>query len=209
MAKPDMPDLQAARMRTLPPSPMPEQGSGSGQKFLYGLLALIVAAGFTLRFEPQIAALAPSLGLAQGGPASQAQDPNGPNAIHGLVEAQALPAADLQAAVAAIGLPAAQQDALLQAAQRRRLRLVRLPLFDIGGGSTVQVTAGGLTQTVALGHAPVLVTLPIDRAGIVSLQPVGASASSDVHMGAVTVTGPLELQPVGPGQALNIGVVVQ
>ncbi|TLU72980.1 hypothetical protein [Lichenicoccus roseus] len=209
MAKPDVPDLQAARMRSLPPSPMPEQASGGGQRFLYGLLALIVVAGVTLRFEPQIAALAPGLGLGPAGATSQVQDPNGPNAIHGLVEAQALPASDMQAAVVALGLPAVQQDALIQAAQRRRLRLVRLPLFDIGGGSTVQVTAGGLTQTVALGHAPVLVTLPIDRAGIVSLQPVGASARSDVHMGAVTATGPLELEPVGPGQALNIGVVVQ
>ena len=187
---------------------MPVQAAGGGQRFLYGLLALIVAVGLAHRFEPQLAALAPSLGLAAAAP-SNGPDPNGPEAIHGLVEAQALPASGIQAAVQAIGLPAAQQDALVQAAQRRRLRLVRLPLFDVGAGSIVQVTTAGLTQTVALGHAPVLVTLPIDRAGIVSLQPVGASAATDVHMGAVTATGPLELLPVAPGEVLRIGVVVQ
>ncbi len=188
---------------------MPAQGAGGGQRFLYGLLALLVVAGLTLRFEPRIAALAPALGLGLPAGASSGSDPNGPDAIHGLVEAQALPAAGLAAAAQAIGLPATQQDALVQAAQRRRLRLVRLPLFDLGVGSTVQVTAAGLTQTVALGHVPVLVTLPIDRAGIVSLQPVGASARSDVQMGAVTATGPLALQPVAPGEVLRIGVVVQ
>ncbi len=188
---------------------MPAQAAGGGQRFLYGLLALVVAAGLTLRYEPTIAALVPALGLGSAAGARSGPDPNGPDTIHGLVEAPALPMAGIQAAVQAIGLPAVQQDALVQAAQRRRLRLVRLPLFDVGAGSTVQVSAGGLTQTVALGHVPVLVTLPIDRAGIVSLQPVGASADADVHMGAVTMTGPLELQPVAPGQVLRIGVVVQ
>nr|WP_321985592.1 hypothetical protein [uncultured Lichenicoccus sp.] len=188
---------------------MPEEASGGGQRFLYGLLALLVAAGLTLRFETQIATLVPALGLGSAAADRSGPDPNGPNAIHGLLEAQGLPVAGIQAAVLALGLPPAQQDALTQLAQRRRLRLVRLPLFDVGAGSMVRVTAGGLSQTVALGRVPVLVTLPIDRAGIVSLQPVGASAATDVHVGAVTMTGPVVLEPMAPGQGLNIGVVVQ
>ena len=192
-------------------------GRSAARTTLYALLAMMLAAGGWVRFNDQIATLAPGLaapasGVAQGA----ARLP-----VHGLVELGLLPRAAEPAAVAALGLPQSDAAAMLGALKRDRLRLVQMPLFDAGlsapdgtdSGRAVLVSSGGYTRLVRIGRQPVMVTLPIDRVGTVTFQvPVreaGALPANGLGIGAITASGPVRFPDLGQGEALEVGVIAQ
>ena len=184
-------------------------GSAALRVTVSALLAAMLVAGVWVRFNGRIAALAPGL----AGPAAQVADELGESGrVRGLVELGLLPAAAGPEAVAAMGLPAGEAATLVQALQRGRLRLVRLPLFDagsgasLGAGGSVQVSSGGYTRLVQIARQPVVVTLPIGRVGTVSFRDAGPAS---VGIGALTLAGPVQLPVLSAGQALDVGVVAQ
>ncbi len=193
---------------------LPASPTGSGLRTaLSVVLAAMLFAGAWVRFNPQLAAMAPWL----AGPAAVVADELAqPGRVHGLVEVGLLPASAGPEAVAAMGLATGEAASLTQALQRGQLRLVRLPLFDAqapddaGAGGlapvrSVEVSSGGYTRLVALTRHPAVVLLPIARVGTVSFRATGAAAV----IGALTLTGPVRLPTLEPGQLLQVGVVAQ
>ena len=193
-------------------------GTSAGRATLYVTLAVMLAAGGWVRFNDQIATVAPGLaapasGVAQG----VAAQPS----VHSLLELGLMPRAAEPAAVAGMGLPATDSAAMLGALQRNRLRLVQMPLFDAGLsapdgtdlGRTVLVSSGGYTRLVRIGRQPVVVTLPIDRVGTVSFRvparEAGALPASGLGIGAITATGPVRFPDLAEGQELEVGVMAQ
>ncbi len=193
-------------------------GGSAARTTLYAVLAMMLAAGGWVRFNEQIATVAPGLaapasGVAQG---AAAKPP-----VHGLVELGLMPRAAEPAAVAGLGLPASDAAAMLGALKHDRLRLVQMPLFDAGlsapdgtdNGRAVLVSSGGYTRLVRIGRQPVIVTLPIDRVGTVTFQvparEAGALPASGLGIGAITATGPVRFPDLGQGEALEIGVIAQ
>ncbi len=196
-----------------PPAPQaaePDLPAAAGSTALNAtvatLLAVMLVAGVWVRFNGRIAAISPGL----AGPAARVADELGQSGrVRGLLELGLLPAGP--EAVAAMGLPTAEAATLAQAVQRGHLRLVRLPLFDAGGagseaGRSVQVSSGGYTRLVPLTRQPVIVTLPIGRVGTVSFR--GASPGG-ITIGALTLSGPVQLPALAAGQTLDVGVVAQ
>ncbi len=184
-------------------------GSAALRGVAYTLLMLILLAGAWIRFNPQIAALAPML----AGPAADvAAQMAAPGRLRGLAEVALVPLADTGEAVAAMRLPAAEAAALTQAVRRGRLRLVRLPLFDSGADAAdavarvIEVSAGGYTTTVQLTRLPVAVTLPIGAVGTAAIRNLGGDT---VGVGAVTLAGLVRLPDLPAAAGLEIGVVAQ
>ncbi len=177
----------------------------------YMLLAVMLLAGGWVRFNREIAAVAPELA---GPVADVADQAAASDRVKGLIELDLLPLSATAEAVAAMGLPTGDAAALTQAVRRGRQRLVRLPLFDLsptlaadqGIGRSVEVSSGGYTRFVHLSSEPVSVTLPISTIGSVSLRNIGADM---VGIGALTVVGPIRLPDLPAGQAMQVGVVVQ
>jgi hypothetical protein len=131
----------------------------------------------------------------------------------GLLEIGLLPQAAAAAAVATMGLPQGDATSMAADLKRDRLRLVQLPLFDAGPatpdgmlGRAVQVSSGGYSRLIHLTRQPIIVTLPIDHVGTVSFKVAGADP---VGIGALTLSGPVELPVLATGQQLDIGVVAQ
>lgn len=196
------------------PTIAPTGGSGALRSTVYAVLAIMIAAGGWVRFNDTIATLSPTLAAPA---ASVAQQRQGQAAAagqpSGLLEIGLLPQDAAAAAVQTMGLP--QNDATSMAAdiKRDRLRLVRLPLFDAGPatpdgvlGRAVQVSSGGYSRLIHLTRQPILVTLPIDHVGTVSFKVAGADP---VGIGALTLSGPVELPVLSNGQQLDVGVVAQ
>ncbi len=193
-------------------------GASAGRTTLYAMLAVMLAAGAWVRFNDQIATVAPGLAAPA---AAVAQGTAAEPAVHGLLELGLMPRAAEPAAVAGMGLPASDATAMLGALQRNRLRLVQMPLFDAGlsapdgtdNGRTVLVSSGGYARLVRIGRQPVVVTLPIDRVGTVTFQvparESGALPASGLGIGAITATGPVRLPDLAEGQALDVGVMAQ
>ena len=197
-----MPAPQAAE-----PELTASAGSAALRVTVSTLLAVLLVAGVWVRFNGRIAAIAPGL----AGPAALVADELGESGrVRGLLELGLLPAPAGPDAVAAMGLPTAEAAALAQAVQRGRLRLVRLPLFDAAAGPEagriVQVSSAGYTRLVPLTRQPVVVTLPIGRVGTVSFRDAGPGG---IGVGALTLTGPVQLPQLAPGQTLDVGVVAQ
>lgn len=187
-------------------------GSAGLRAALSVLLAAMLVAGAWVRFNGSIASVAPWL----AGPAAAVADEMAqPGRVKGLVELGMLPTAAGPEAVATMGLPVGEAATLAQAVQRGRLRLVRLPLFDadategaagtVESARSVEVSSGGYTRLVALTRRPAVVLLPIGRVGTVSFHAVGAGAD----VGALTLTGPVQLPTLAAGQSLEVGVVAQ
>jgi hypothetical protein len=191
---------------------LPEHGAGSAMRStLYALLAVMLVAGAWVRFNSQIAAFVPVLG--EGPAAAVANSLPGAGRVSGLLEAGLVPLAETQAAIAAMGLNAADAALLAQGVERRRLRLVRLPLLDItpvlpadSPGHAVEVSAAGYTRIVHLGRQPTTLTLPISTAGTVAFRNIGGDAAG---IGAVTLSGLAELRGLAPGQQVRLGLVAQ
>ena len=190
------------------------QSSGSSllRNTAYTLLAVMLAAGGWVRFNDQIARVAPSIAAPAAGVA-QTHRAAATGGVLGLIELGLLPRSDSAQAVAAMGLPSKQEGALLADIRRDRLRLVRMPLFDAGpaatdgiAGASVMVSSGGYSRMVRLGRQPTLVTLPIDRVGTVAFRVAGGDP---VGIGALTISGPVSLPPLASGQELDVGVVAQ
>ncbi len=194
--------MQRASPELVEPS-LPQSSEASGSRKLgLGVLVLLVAMGAWVRFSDQIAGWVPAL-------AAPVQDVSKSDAVAGLLELGLTPVASSMAAVQTMGLPAPDQMALVQAVQRRRVRLVQLPLFerDGGAGAAVQVNANGLTRIVHLTPEPTVLTIPMAEVGTVTFRLVGSA--SPVGIGAITLTGPMVLPTLAPGQLLQVGVVAQ
>lgn len=196
----DRPPAPQAAEPVLPAS----AGSAALRTTVSALLVAMLVAGAWVRFNGRIAAIAPGL----AGPAAQVADELGASGrVRGLLELGLLPMPAGPDAVAAMGLPAGEAAALAQAVQRGRLRLVQLPLFDASGaGRSVQVSSAGYTRLVPLARQPVVVTLPIGRVGTVSFRNAGPAG---LGVGALTLTGPVQLPTLAAGQTLDVGVVAQ
>jgi len=161
-----------------------------------------------VRFHDRIEAAVPALG---GGGTSQ-EAPASP--VHGVVELGMVAEAQSRAAVAQMGLPDGQAHALAEDVQRKRVRLVQVPLFDAAGSEAdtgsgharlIQVSSGGYSRTVALSTKPVVVTLPINGVGTIAFRTLGGSA----QIGMITLPGPVPLPTLPAGQELDVGVVAQ
>jgi hypothetical protein len=189
------------------PDPIPPQGGSAVRSTVYTLLAMALVAGIWVRFNAQIAAIAPSLAA----PAAEAADRAGePGGLRGLMALGLLPAAQARAAVAEMGLPSGESAALAAALQRGRLRLARLGLVDdsptLQGGHVVQVSAGGYTRQVMLTRDPVVVTLPVGPVGSVSFS---TPEKDGVGIVGLTVSGPVRLPELQAGQVFTVGVIAQ
>jgi hypothetical protein len=176
----------------------------------YLVLAVLLAGGAWVRFNREIASVAPTLAAPA---ASAAEDWAQAGREQGLVEVGLVPVSATAEAVAAMGLPAADAAALTEAVQRRRLRLVRLPLFDTtptlpgeGNGRDITVTAAGYSRLLHLTRLPVTVTLPIGPVGAVAFSNAGGDA---VGIGAITLSGPVRLPDLPAGAVMRVGVVSQ
>lgn len=210
-------------MDRLSPTPTAElippgaSGGSTLRTTVYGLLALMLAGGAWVRFNDQIASVAPSVAAPAQAVAQDAASSAGANhAVRRLVELELVSKAAEPAAVASLGLPSGQSDQLAAALKRDRLRLVRMPLFDAGaalpdgsdGGRSVVVSTAGFSRLVRLGRQPVVVTLPINRAGTVTFQPA-PGVRDTIDIGALTASGPVSLPDLARGQALDVGVIAQ
>lgn len=200
------------------PSPLPAEphlpesaGSGLLRGTLYTVLAAMLLAGVWIRFNPQIAAIAPGLAAPAADLAAQVADPG---RARGLLEVELVPLSETAQAVAAMRLPSDQAAALAAAVRRGDVRLVRLPLFDfappaddaIDMARVIEVSAAGYTRAVPLGRLPVAVTLPIAKMGTVALRNPGGGT---VAVGAVTLTGPVRLPDLPSAAVLDVGVIAQ
>ncbi len=97
---------------------IPQAGGGSAMRTaLYAVLAAMLLAGVWVRFNNQIAAVAP--GLAAGPAAAVADRLPGSVQMRGLIETDLVPLSETQAAVAAMGLGSADAALLTQAVERR------------------------------------------------------------------------------------------
>ncbi len=192
------------------PVPAPSGSGTAGLRALAVTLAALLAVGGWVRFSDRIAGWVPALApLAASGGAAAAD-----GQVGALLELGLLPASAGVPAVQAMNLPATDASALAQAVERRRLRLVRVPLFerDGGTGAVVQVDANGLTQVVHLATQPIVLTVPMAQVGSLRFRLLGAApggALPGVGIGAITLTGPLALPTLQAGQELDVGVVAQ
>ena len=183
-------------------------GSGALVTTAYTLLGLMLAGAAWVRFNDQIAGTVPAL----AGPAEAVADQlAAAHRIQGLIELPILPASATQEAVASMALPVAQAAQLTDALQRRRLRLIRMPLIDLSAaaadaGRTVQVSAGGYVRVVHLTRTPVTLTLPIGPVGTVLFQ---TSSPDGVGIGAMTLAGLERLPALPSGATLEVGVIAQ
>lgn len=191
---------------------LPESaGGGSLRATAYTLLGLVLLAGAWVRFNPQIAALAPGLAAPVADIAARVAEPG---RAQGLLEVTLVPQQSEAQALAAMGLPSGQEAVLARAVQRGRLRLVQLPLFDFNPPASdavdevrrIEVSTAGYTRVVLVGRLPVSVTLPIGRMGTVALRNLGTGPAA---LGAVTLTGPVRLPDLSAGAGLEVGVIAQ
>jgi hypothetical protein len=197
---PSYESAQALAAASQPPSAL--------RSTLYTLLAVALVAGLWVRFNTQIAAIAPALAGPDALVASQDSDPSH---IRGLIQLGLLPESQEAAAVAAMGLPPSDAAALTAALQRGRLRLAHLPLLDDspvlqGGGHAVQVSAGGYTRLLMLTREPTVVTVPVGSVGTVSFS---TPETTGVGIVGLTLSGPVRLPELQAGQVFSVGVIAQ
>ena len=185
-------------------------GHGAFRGTLYIVLLTMLVASAWIRFNDQISALIPGL----AGPAAQVADQLGLTAhARGLAELGLVSQHSNAEAVAAMGLGAGDAALLSDALQKRRLRLVQMPVFDFsptvaadGAGHEVQVSSGGYTRLIRLTRAPVTLTLPIAVAGTVTFR---AADGDPVNIGALTLSGPIRLPELAIGQTMSVGVLAE
>lgn len=193
------------------PQPGPEESGGSGalRRTAYAALAVMLLGGGWVKFNDRIARISPGLA---GPAAAVAQQPPSGTAVKALFELGLISTASAPQAVASMGLPHDQATRLATDLKRDRLRLVQLPLFDAGPAGAdqadraVEVSSGGYSRVVLLTRQPTVVTLPISRVGTVSFR---VASAGPVGIGAITLTGPLQMPDLAPGQQLDVGVVAQ
>ncbi len=198
------------------PMPPGAKGGSAVRTTVYGLLGMALLGAAWVRFDDQIASVAPSLAASAAMVARQAAMTGSLAGARSLVELPMLAKAEEPAAVAALGLPSDEAGLLARALRRDRLRLARMPLFDAGAaspdgsdaGRSVIVSTAGFSRLVHLGRQPVMVVLPVDRAGIVSFRP-GPGIDGTIGIGALTAAGPVALPDLARGQTLDVGVIVQ
>jgi hypothetical protein len=183
-------------------------GYGALRSTTYLLLGLMLAGGAWVRFNTQIAQAVPAL----AGPAAEVADRlEDAGRAKALVELALLPAAEAQASIATMALPAGEATQLAAALERRRLRLIHMPLLDLSpslpdGGRLVRVSASGYTRLVRLSRVPVSVTLPIGPVGTVSFQTIDGQG---VDIGTVTLAGLMRLPDLPAGARMDVGVIAQ
>lgn len=202
----DQPTVQAAE------TVAPRADASPLSHLTYTFLSLLLVAGVCARLGGNSTPATPS----PAGPSATGSEPAKVQPA-GLVELKLVPTNAQAEASATMKLAQSDQALLADAIAHRRLRLVKLPLFDAGAGpegiggtadtaldKSVQVSSGGYTTVVQLTHRPVVVTLPIDRVGIVSFH-----GAAGLGVGALTLTGPTRLPPLTDSQGFNIRVVAQ
>ena len=190
---------------------IPQAAGASGLRItIYALLAVLLLAGGWVRFNRQIAAVSPMLAAPVADVAAQVADSG---RVKGLVELGLVPISATGEAVAAMGLPSGDAAVLAEAVRRERLRLVRLPIFDLSpslsaepGGRVVEVSSGGYTRFVRLGRQPLSVTLPMGPVGSVSFRNLSPDA---VGIGALTLAGPVRLPDLAAAGTMDVGVIAQ
>ena len=186
-------------------------GSRALRVTVYGGLAALLLAGAWVRFNREIGTVLPALAGPAAGVAEQVA---GAGRVKGLVEVGLLPVSATAEAVAAMGLPDGDATTLVQAVRDRRLRLVRLPLFDPGPVAlaasgemhVIEVSSGGYTRVVELAGQPRSVTLPIGPVAQVTFRNLGTAATG---LGALTLAGPVRLPDLPAGGAIDVGVIAQ
>jgi hypothetical protein len=197
--------------RDAPEAALPQEGGTSVLRgTVYTVLTVMLLAGAWVRFNGQIAAIAPAL----AGPAGDLADQLGISGqARGLLALDLLPAGAPAEAIASMGLNQADTASLTEALRRQRLRLVHLPVLDASPvlaagdmGHSVEVSAGGYTRVVRLTRQPVTLTLPIAAAGTVTFRTQGPDA---VSIAALTLAGPVRLPDLQSGQNLQVGVLAQ
>ena len=195
--------------RLVPQAAAPaSSGSSALRSTLYTQLAVALALGAWVKFNDQIAALAPSLAAPPGILPGQAGEAGAPIA---LISAALVPQAQDKAAVAGMGLPDQDTTVLLQALARGRLRLAQLPLMDVspvlqGPGHVVEVSSAGYTRQVLLTRDPVVVTLPVAGAGTISFS---TAETGGVGILSQTLSGPVQLPDLQAGHVFSVGVIAQ
>jgi hypothetical protein len=181
-------------------------GTGGLQVTFYALLAVALAAGAWVRFNDQIAAIAPALAAPA---ASVAAQTSGAGQMKALVELGLLPNTAAQEAVAAMGLPTGDAALLTEALARRRVRLMHVPIVDASDSTAdrvIEVSSAGYTTLVHVTRQPVTVTLPVGPVGTISFR----TASPDgVGIGLLTLAGPVRLPDLPAGQRMEVGVIAQ
>jgi len=190
----------------------PESGGASALRtMVYAALVVMLVAGAWVRFNDQIASILP--GLANGPAADVADRLPGADRAQGLLETGLVPMAATPAAIAAMGLSTTDAALLTQAVERRRLRLIHLPVLDITPvlpadsiGHSIEVSAAGYTRIVHIGRQPTTLTLPIGPAGMVTFRSTSADA---VGIGALTLSGLVNLPELAAGQQIKLGLIAQ
>jgi hypothetical protein len=191
---------------------VPDSGGASALRTtLYTVLAIMLVAGVWVRFNSQIAAVAPA--LATGPAAAVADQLPGADRVRELLDTGLVPIGETQAAIAAMGLSAADAALLTTEVERRRVRLVHLPVLDITpvlpadeAGHDVVISAAGYTRAVHLTRQVTTVTLPISVAGVVTFRSLSADP---VRVGALTLTGLAGLPDLASGQQITLGLVAE
>ena len=203
--------MQRASPEIAEPSLSQSSEASGARRLGCAVLVLLVAMGAWVKLSDRIAGWAPGLAAPVQLPASSDAK------LDGLLELGLTPVAATAAAVQSMQLPAPDDAALTASLRDRRLRLVRLPLFerDGGTGAVVQVDANGLKRVIHLTPEPVVLTIPMAQVGSVTFRLVsgpplaGGTAPSGVGIGAITLTGPQPLPTLAGGQLLQVGVVAQ
>lgn len=141
-------------------------------------------------------------------PASEALARAARLASFGPLPLAAVPPGESAGAVQAMGLPAAEQAALLADAGAGRVRLVWITLYDSDAedGDVAEVASAGWSRTVPLWHAPVRVAVPVGPDQTISLTGVVDGRGGGVTVGLVLPSGLVPLPPLSVGQTLRLPV---
>ena len=119
-----------------------------------------------------------------------------------------VPAADRNAAIAAMALPPQEQRTLTAELSESRARLVWMSFYDSDAedGDVITVSSGGLIQTVRLTKQPIRLALPTPADGLVRVVGTVDGAGGGVTVGIVTSAGPTPLAVLSVGQTITVPV---
>jgi hypothetical protein len=122
----------------------------------------------------------------------------------------AWPAADAEAALAALGLPPDQLAALKEAVDARKLRLAKLEVFDADAedGDVVRIESIGLVHTVRLRKQVTAVPVFVPADGKLLITAVDEGLGGGVTLGVVSAGVPLKGPPMAVGQKIILPVIV-
>ncbi|GBQ93577.1 hypothetical protein [Asaia krungthepensis] len=170
-----------------------------------GLAALHYAGGNAPSGTPNLPPVAKDTG------SSPAEAPAKSASPHLGASLPVIPADRSLTALAHSGYSKTDQARILAAVKRREVSLVQMPIAEIDGriGGTVRIDAGGFSQFVTLSENLKAVTLPIFRAGEVTISPAHMIAGNTLATGVLTVYGMYTLPTLGSSELVTLDVVAQ